>query len=109
MKSRWRVSVTALTYRLHKIGMMTDWKYRDLCIEISTKGYHREEPIPIERERSVVWQKVLRALWVEKTTQAHIARDLCLPEEEVNGLIFGVAGEIHDRPSAPAPLSIVTN
>jgi Zn-dependent peptidase ImmA (M78 family) len=108
-KSRWRVSVTALTYRLHKIGMMTDWKYRDLCIEISTKGYHREEPIPIERERSVVWQKVLRALWVEKTTQAHIARDLCLPEEEVNGLIFGVAGEIHDRPSAPAPLSIVTN
>lgn len=107
-KARWRVSVAALAYRLHKIGAMTDWKYRDLCIEISTRGYHREEPHPIDRERSVVWEKVLRALWAEKTTQAHIARDLCLPEEEVNGLIFGVvAGQDRNRPIAPAALSVI--
>jgi Zn-dependent peptidase ImmA (M78 family) len=106
-KNRWQVSVTALTYRLHRIGLMTDWKYGDLCMEISTKGYHREEAIPIERERSVVWQKVLRALWAEKTTPAHIARDLCLPEEEVNGLIFGVAGETRTRPTTHAPLTMV--
>lgn len=94
-KSRWRISVAALTYRLHKLGAINDWKYRDLCIEISTRGYHREEPYQIERERSVVWEKVLRALWSEKTTQVHIARDLRLPEEEVNGLIFGVVTERH--------------
>jgi Zn-dependent peptidase ImmA (M78 family)/DNA-binding XRE family transcriptional regulator len=97
-KSRWRVSVAALTYRLHKLLVLSDWKYRDLCIEISTRGYHRNEPYPIERERSVVWEKVLRALWSEKTTHAHIARDLGLPEEEVNGLIFGVAAESQANP-----------
>jgi Zn-dependent peptidase ImmA (M78 family)/DNA-binding XRE family transcriptional regulator len=107
-KMRWRVSVAALAYRLHKIGAMTDWKYRDLCIEISTRGYHRNEPYPIERERSVVWEKVLRTLWAEKTTQAHIARDLSLPEEEVNGLIFGVA-QNQEKPAIFAPLSIVNN
>jgi Zn-dependent peptidase ImmA (M78 family)/DNA-binding XRE family transcriptional regulator len=104
-KARWRVSVAALTYRLHKLGTVNDWKYRDLCIEISTRGYHREEPYPIERERSVVWEKVLRALWSEKTTQAHIARDLYLPEEEINGLIFGVVTERYHsvRPTKSGP------
>lgn len=107
-KSRWRVSVAALTYRLHKLGAISDWKYRDLCIEISTRRYHREEPYPIERERSVVWEKVLRALWAEKTTQAHIARDLRLPEEEINGLIFGVVTEHHgDRPVRSRPKIVV--
>jgi Zn-dependent peptidase ImmA (M78 family) len=107
-KSRWRVSVAALAHRLHKIGVISDWKYRDFCIEMSTRGYHREEPFPIDREQSVVWQKVLRALWAEKTTQAHIARDLSLPEDEVNGLIFGVvAGQDRDRPAVPTALSVV--
>jgi Zn-dependent peptidase ImmA (M78 family) len=106
-KGRWRVSVAALTYRLHKIGVISDWKYRDLCIEISTKGYNKNEPFPTDRERSVVWQKVLRALWAEKTTQGHIARDLFLPEEEISGLIFGVAGHNLDRPTPLSPLSIV--
>ena len=108
-KARWRVSVTALAYRLHKMGTMSDWKYRDLCIEIATKEYNRKEPYPIDRERSVVWEKGAGAsLWAEKTTQAHIARDLRLPEEEVNGLIFGVvAGQDRDRPIAPAALSVI--
>jgi Zn-dependent peptidase ImmA (M78 family) len=107
-KSRWRVSVAALTYRLHKPGAMRDWKYRGLCMEISTRDYHRNEPYPIDRERSVVWEKVLRALWAGKTTQAHIARDLRLPEEEINGLIFGVATKQPvSRPARTKPLAVV--
>jgi Zn-dependent peptidase ImmA (M78 family)/DNA-binding XRE family transcriptional regulator len=106
-KSRWRVSVAALNYRLHKIGAMSDWRYRDLCIEISTRGYNKTEPFPIVRERSIVWEKVLRALWNEKTTQENIARELSLPAPEVNGLIFGVVSGERERPSAPASLTIV--
>ena len=107
-KSRWRVSVAALTYRLHKLGTISPWKYRDLCIEISSKGFHKTEPFPIPRERSALWVKVLRALWAEKTTQAHIASDLLIPEQEINGLIFGVAGEHHERP-ATSTLALVVN
>ncbi len=92
-KARWRVSVAALAYRLHKMRVISDWKYHDLCVDISTRGYNKTEPYPIERERSVVWQKVLRTLWAEKTTQLHIAKQLDLPEDEINGLIFGVVAE----------------
>jgi Zn-dependent peptidase ImmA (M78 family)/DNA-binding XRE family transcriptional regulator len=106
-KARWRVSVAALNYRLHKIGAMSDWRYRDFCIEISARGYNKVEPFPIQRERSVVWEKVLRALWVEKTTQVNIAQELSLPEAEVNGLIFGVVSGERARPSSPASLMVV--
>lgn len=110
-KSRWKVSLAALNYRLHKLNIISDWKYRDFCIEIAKLGYRRDEPSPIERETSVVWQKVLRALWAEKTTQKHIADDLSLPESEVNGLIFGMIPTLPPRPSPTAirSFSVVRN
>ena len=35
-KKRRKVSVAALNYRLHKLKITTDWKYRDFFIDIST-------------------------------------------------------------------------
>jgi Zn-dependent peptidase ImmA (M78 family)/transcriptional regulator with XRE-family HTH domain len=105
-KSRWRVSAAALAYRLRQLSIVSEWKYRDLVIEMSSKGYNRNEPAPIERERSVVWQKVLTQLWADKTTQMHIAKKLNLPEEEINGLIFGVVASTEPPPKGSA-LSIV--
>jgi Zn-dependent peptidase ImmA (M78 family) len=89
-KKRWRVSVAALNYRLHKLGITSDWKYHDLCIQISQHKYNVNEPNEIERERSIVWQKVMQAPWSEKTTQKDIARELDLPLSEVDTLIFGI-------------------
>jgi Zn-dependent peptidase ImmA (M78 family)/DNA-binding XRE family transcriptional regulator len=87
-KKRWRVSLAALNYRIHQLGITTDWKYRDFCIEIAKLGYNRNEPNEIEREGSAVWQKVLKTLWAEKTTQEDIAKELSIPSSEVNGLLF---------------------
>jgi Zn-dependent peptidase ImmA (M78 family)/DNA-binding XRE family transcriptional regulator len=106
-KARWKVSLAALNYRLHKLNLTSEWKYRDFCIEISNRGYHRQEPFPIEREKSVVWTKVLKALWAERTTIGHIARDLALPEAEVSGLIFGVTAMQPCRPAAGQRLKAV--
>ena len=75
-KSRWRVSLAALNYRVHKLGIVSDWKNRDFCIEIATKGYNRNEPNGIQREKSVVWEKVLKTLWAEGMTHNDIAQDL---------------------------------
>jgi Zn-dependent peptidase ImmA (M78 family)/DNA-binding XRE family transcriptional regulator len=97
-KARWRVSLAALNYRLHKIGIISDWKYRDFCIEIASRGYNKNEPSPINRERSVVWEKVLKVLWAEKTTQADIARELSIPADEVSGLLFGVVAARTEPP-----------
>jgi hypothetical protein len=67
-----------------------------------------EEPDGIAREKSVVWQKVLSALWLEKITPAEIARSLYLPESEVSTLIFGVLHAVdHLRPAPGTPLELV--
>ena len=108
LKQRWRVSLAALNYRLHSLGLTTQWRYRDFCIELTKRGFHREEPNPIPREQSVVWTKVLAALWAEKTTQTHIARDLSVPESELNDLIFGIAhAGMSKRPNKKVTLSVI--
>src|SRR5205814_6692276 len=82
-KRRWRVSLAALNYRVHELKLITDWKYRGFCIEIAKRGYNKSEPGEIEREKSVVWEKVLKSLWAEKTTHLSMADELHLPESEV--------------------------
>lgn len=107
-KKRWKVSVAALNYRLHKLRIISDWKYRDMCIEISSRGYNKKEPESIDRETSIVWEKVMRTIWAEKITQKNIAIDLALPDREVNDLIFGMVATKTISQINQKPLSLVT-
>ena len=103
-KRRWGVSLAALNYRVHKMGIISDWRNRDFCIAIAKQGYNRNEPDPIERERSVVWEKVIRALWAEKTTPHDIAEHLCIPDSELSGLLGLLSARV---PSEPGSFAIV--
>lgn len=89
-KIRWGVSVAALNYRLHKLQVTSDWQYRDLCIQISQRGYRKSEPAGTEmvREMSAVWPKVLETLRREKVNQRSIAEALNLPATELEKLLF---------------------
>ena len=108
-KKRWRVSLWALTYRIHKLEFITDWRYRDLCIQIASR-FKQQEPNGIDREKSVVWQKVMKTLWSERVTQADIARDLHLPVSEVDTLIFGILySGVAEQPARGGGLSLVRN
>jgi Zn-dependent peptidase ImmA (M78 family)/DNA-binding XRE family transcriptional regulator len=106
-KARWRVSVAALNYRLHKLGLTSEWQNRNFCIQIARAGYGKEEPFPIAREMSVVWEKVLKTLWSERVTRADIAKNLDLPEPEVEALIFGVLGSVTPQKDANRRFSVV--
>lgn len=103
-KRRWKVSAAALNYRLHQLGITSEWRNRDLCIEIAKRGYHRQEPEGIEREKSGVWGQVLQSLWLEKVTLPDIARDLHLPQREVSDLLFGLITP--EWPSVQVPLAL---
>ena len=92
-KKRWAVSVMALLHRLRRLEIMSDWQYRMFCIDATRFGYRRAEPFGIDRERSVVWQKVLTTLWNERVTKADIAKDLHISPDEVENLLFGLTGE----------------
>ncbi|WP_054784844.1 helix-turn-helix domain-containing protein [Pseudovibrio denitrificans] len=105
-KNRWKVSAMALATRLHGLNMISDWIYRSLIIELGKRGYRRGEPIGVERESSIVLEKVLTALWKNGLTRKDIASDLNLPWEEVETLIFDLSGHLPPRPPKPN-LSVV--
>lgn len=92
-KKRWKISALALIYRLHRLGVLSPWQYRMFCIQASDLGYRTAEPFGIAREQSVVWQKVLTALWKERMTKEDIARALHVPPQEVENLLFGLASD----------------
>lgn len=100
VKLSWRVSAMAMAYRLNSLGLLSEWQYKSICIELGKRGYRSSEPNGIDRETSVIWRKVLSQLWSEKTTKNDIAANLNLPLDELEGLIWNLAGVDH-RPITP--------
>lgn len=98
-KKRWGVSVAALAYRLNRIGRISDWHYRDYCIQMSRLGYRTNEPEGLSREKSEIWSKVLASLWADRQTKGDIAKSLNLPLEEVEGVLFGLVGSVDELPT----------
>lgn len=90
-KKRWRVSVAALNYRLHRLGLTSEWQYRTFCIQITERGYRTFEPDGIDREISHIWQNVFSNLRIDKITKNNIAGELNIPVEEIEKLVFGLA------------------
>lgn len=107
LKARWRVSAMAMAYRLHRLTRLTEWQYKSACIELGRRGYRTGEPIGIERETSAVWRKVLTALWSDRKSKNYIADQINLPLDELEALIWGLAGEAHKPERGGNPLSIV--
>lgn len=96
LKKRWGVSVAALAYRLHKSGILSDWQYRNFCIQINQR-FAQSEPQGLPRERSVVWDKVFRELWKDRSTSDHVAKEIQLPSQELDRLIFNLVGAEDSR------------
>lgn len=107
-KLRWRVSAMAMTYRLNQLGMLSEWQYKSMCIELGRRGYRSSEPIGVPRESSIVWKKVLTQLWRDGVTKNDIASRLHIPLDELEGLIWNLAGE-QERPArGDGTISLVT-
>lgn len=97
-KKRWGVSVAALARTAFDAGLITDWHYRELCKQMSFRGFRTEEPEPMVREQSVLWKKILEELWRDGITRENIAKDLKIPEEEIHSLM----GDLVSQPNVVA-------
>jgi len=73
------------------VGLLSDWHYRSLCIEIASRGYRGHEPHEAQRETSQVLAKVFAALREESMSKGSIADELCVSAEEIEQLVFGLA------------------
>lgn len=98
LKHYWGVSLAALAYRFNSLGQITEWAYRNLCIEIAKKGYRTSEPESMEREQSQLITKVLEYLHSQKLGRGEIARHLSVSVTDINELTFKLT-----------PLSVVSS
>lgn len=103
LKKHWLVSVAALTYRLHSIGLLTEWHYRALMIEISERGYRRSEPESAHRESSQIFLKVFNALRDEGVDKSTVARELQIEPDEITKMIFGLTPTMIENEKATIP------
>lgn len=107
LKHYWGVSLAAMAYRFHSEGLITEWNYRTLCIEISRNGYRTKEPEPMEREISQLLTKVLDFLHTRKQGRREIAQSLSLSVDEINALTFQLTplSVVNGDAAAPTPKS----
>jgi Zn-dependent peptidase ImmA (M78 family)/DNA-binding XRE family transcriptional regulator len=89
-KRIWNVSVAALAYRMHSIGLVSDWTYRGLQIDIGAKGFRKNEPDSAPREMSQALEKVFHQLREEGVSKRDVAKALGWPVREVDALVFGL-------------------
>ncbi|MEN5002960.1 helix-turn-helix domain-containing protein [Stenotrophomonas indicatrix] len=89
-KKHWAVSLAALNYRMHALGLTTDWTYRTLCIQLAQAGYRKSEPEGVPHEKSLVLEKVFGALREEGVSKADVAQQLAIFSDEINELTFGL-------------------
>jgi Zn-dependent peptidase ImmA (M78 family)/transcriptional regulator with XRE-family HTH domain len=90
LKKYWSVSVAALNYRLHALGLTTDWVYRTLCIQLAEEGYRTKEPESIPHERSLLLEKVFGALKEDGVSRRDVAAQLNFSADELSALTFGL-------------------
>ena len=106
-KKRWGVSVAALTYRLHKLNVISEWQNRSLNIELSSRGYRRTEPEGLPQEASAMWPQVFASLWRERLTRDHVAALLNIPTSELNQILVHLVGGLEPSADGNAGIRIV--
>lgn len=90
LKKNWIVSVAALTRRLYAVGMLSDWEYRSLCIQMA-KNDRTKESEEVPREVSQVLPKIFEVLHQKGIGRSQVARDLTISRSELEELMFGLA------------------
>jgi Zn-dependent peptidase ImmA (M78 family)/DNA-binding XRE family transcriptional regulator len=85
-KVRWKVSLASLCYRLNKLGILSDWQYRNFCIEINLR-FKKTEPNSIGTISSTLWEMVFKELWSKKITKSTISKELNIPLDELEKLV----------------------
>lgn len=90
-KGRWNVAAMALAHRTNELGLMTEWGYRSVCVDLSRMGYRRGEPSGMRvHESSQLLTKVLQQLRANGAGIYDIAMDLGIEPGEVQAHMFGL-------------------
>ncbi len=91
LKPYWRVSTSALIRRMSDLGLISEWHYRNLLIELSSKWGRQSEPNPIEqRETSKLLPMIFKALKEDGISKEDVANDLSVFVDDIDTLLFNL-------------------
>lgn len=90
LKRFWRVSATAMVFRLHQLSLINDWQYRNWMMDLSKRGYRRMEPDGLHHERSALLSQVMRLAREEGLSSVKLAAMLGMPVEDLTGAVGGL-------------------
>ena len=95
-KVHWRVSAAALVRRLKDLDLITEWQYRTLTIELSKRGYMKNEPNAIQqREFSKLFPMIFKALKQDAINKNAIASELGIYVDDIDSLLFNLTITSH--------------
>ena len=106
LKPRWGVSIQALVFRAHQLGIIGDRQYRYLFEQISIRGWRTREPknldIAVEKPRTL--RKIVELLPFGNN-MPHLAAELRLSVENVRQILSGYDDMGDSNPTAKQPVS----
>jgi Zn-dependent peptidase ImmA (M78 family)/DNA-binding XRE family transcriptional regulator len=88
VKKRWRVSVSAVVFRAHELGLLTDWQYHRLFQDIGSHGMRKYEPEGLEPEVSQVDEQVIQLVSEGTGSVREISDCTNIPPEVILSLMF---------------------
>lgn len=101
MKTQWHVSLTSMARRLHLLGHLSAWRYREMMIEIQQRGWRISEPYGLKaRETSRVLFNAFGPMRRKGEGAKEVAQKLHLFTEELQRMIFGLV--LVDPSAAPS-------
>lgn len=90
LKLLWRVSATAMVFRLHQLRLINDWQYRNWMVDLSKRGYRRSEPDGLHPETSALLTQVLRLAREDGLSSNKLAGSLRMPLDDLTGAVSGL-------------------
>lgn len=75
-KSEYKVSMAAIVYRLKELNIISEYLFKKINISLSSKGYKKHEPDPIEPEKSCQFKRLVHKLEVDNIISLNRACEL---------------------------------
>ena len=89
LKEIFGVSITALASRMYSLNMISEWIYnRVLWPQFAKLKYRTNEPRPMKKETSQVWEKLFILLEEDNISIKDIANQLDIHENDISDLTF---------------------
>ncbi len=81
----------ALAYRFHQLGLMSDWHFKSLNIDLRRRGFKNKEPEGSPKEQSSILEVVLERMREKGIALRFAANEMSIPESEIKGLLYNLA------------------